>query len=154
MFFSTVPCIRSISFCWILWNLFNAARHRLPQYIIFLKISCWIHKLLRSGFLFVNVFDEVFSSNSLNFQFFKFSRKWCKYENKKNIFGGLTLNTPKLNRQIETLWRILNYCNFLNWKHSDLRWGGGLNSNIDRPHSLCKFFTSKINVWCKWILII
>ena len=31
MFISTVPRIRSISFCWILWNLFNAARHRLPQ---------------------------------------------------------------------------------------------------------------------------
>ena len=31
MIFSTMPRIRSISFCWILWNLFNAARHRLPQ---------------------------------------------------------------------------------------------------------------------------
>ena len=27
-----MPHIRSISFCWILWNLFNTARHRLPHY--------------------------------------------------------------------------------------------------------------------------
>ena len=29
---STMPRIRSISFCWILWNLFKAASHRLPHY--------------------------------------------------------------------------------------------------------------------------
>ena len=38
MIFSTMPRIRSISFCWILWNLFNAARHRLPQYHLFLTL--------------------------------------------------------------------------------------------------------------------
>ena len=39
MFFSTMPRIRSISFCWILWDLFNAARHRLPQWISCCKLK-------------------------------------------------------------------------------------------------------------------
>ena len=132
-FFNTMPRICSISFFWILWNLFNAARHRLPQdkkvmflcFIFAKSLNKLITEIIQGGILNLTLKSSIQRPN-LNFSRFKPALNWnwfLVFEKLNSLNSDSVLSEFQAFR-IDSLWATLSRqtklnCNVFNHNSFD-----------------------------------